>query len=84
MRLEAPGSQLSFPHQSAVPGTTGVQELRPKGGGSSWRAFYRRIVPEVFKIGAVGLEYLANRKGFERSIRLAEERLSEFEEYKGG
>ena len=31
--------------------------------------------------GAVGPEYLMNRKGFDQSVRLAEERLGEFEEY---
>ncbi len=82
-KLEALGSQLPFPHQSAVRGTTGLREVRPKSGGSSRRAFYRRIAPEVFKIGAVGPEYLVNRKGFDRSICLAEQRLSEFEEYEG-
>ena len=84
MRLEALGSKLSFPHQGAARGTTGLQELRPKNGRSPQRVFYRQIAPEVFKIGAVGPEYLVNRKGFDRSIRLAEERLSEFEEYGGG
>lgn len=84
MKLETLGSKLSFPHQSAVRGTTGLRELRPKGGRSPWRAFYRQITQEVFKIGAVGPEYLVNRKGFARSVRLAEERLGEFEEYKGG
>ena len=80
MKLEALGSQLSFPHQSAVRGNTGLRELWAKSGWSAWRAFYRRIAPEVFKIGAVGPEYLVHRNAFARSVRLAEERLSEFEE----
>ncbi len=83
VRLEALGSQLPFPHQGAARGTKGLQELRPKNGRSPQRVFYRQIAPEVFKIGAVGPEYLVNRKGFDRSIRLAEERLGEFEEYEG-
>ena len=40
-KLEALGSRLPFPHQSAVRGAS-VRELRPRSGRSPWRAFYRR------------------------------------------
>jgi hypothetical protein len=37
-KLEALGSRLPFPHQSAVRGAS-VRELRPRSGRSPWRAF---------------------------------------------
>ncbi len=83
-KLEALGSRLSLPHQSSVRGAEELRELRPKAGQSPWRVFYRCIGPELFKIGAVGPEYSVNRKGFQRSVSLAEERLSGCEEYRGG
>lgn len=81
VKLETMGSALPFPHQSSVRGTDGLRELRPRAGRSRWRVFYRRVGPELFAIGAVGPEASVRPKGFRRSVRLAEERLSGFKEY---
>ena len=78
-KLQALGEQLGFPHTSAVRGTDGLRELRPRSGRSPWRAFYRRI-GDVLVIGAIGSEAQHDRRGFDRAVRQAEERLSEVEE----
>ena len=82
-KLEALGSRLPFPHQSAIRGSSGLRELRPRSGRSPWRAFYRRTGREEFLIGSVGPEATVNPQGFKRSIRLAEQRLAEYQEYGG-
>ena len=81
-KLEALGSRLPFPHQSAVRGAT-VRELRPRSGRSPWRAFYRRTGAEHFLVGSMGPEALVNPKGFKRAVRLAETRLTQHQEYGG-
>lgn len=69
-KLEALGIRLPFPHQSDVRGAEGIRELRPRGGRSRWRAFYRRI-GDAMVIGAVGPEAEVDRRGFRRAVRLA-------------
>jgi hypothetical protein len=77
-KLRVVGPGLGYPHQSAVRGST-VRELRPRGGRSPWRAFYRRI-GDVFVVGAIGPEAEANPRGFLKAVRLAESRLNESEQ----
>ena len=79
-KLEALGSRLPFPHQSAVQGAT-VRELRPRSGRSPWRAFYRRTGAEHFLVGSIGPEAKVNPKGFKRAVRMAEQRLTKQEEH---
>jgi hypothetical protein len=76
-KLEALGPELPFPHQSAVRGSkSGVRELRPRSGSSAWRPLYRRI-GNVFVVLAVGPEAQSDRRGFDRAVSAAEERLRE-------
>lgn len=78
-KLMVRGNQLSYPHSSAVRGTSSaLRELRPRGGRSAWRAFYRRI-GSVLVIASVGPEAQSNPSGFRRSVAAAERRLAEFE-----
>lgn len=82
-KLRELGGALGFPHQSSVRGTKSLRELRPRAGRSAWRVFYRRTGVEQFIIGAIGPEAMVSPKGFKRSVRLAEDRLSEYQEHKG-
>lgn len=81
LKLEALGSRLPYPHQSAVRRAEDLHELRSRSGRSPWRAFYRRIGTEDFLIESVGPEALVNLQGFRRSVRIAEERITAFREY---
>ncbi|MHB1500420.1 MAG: type II toxin-antitoxin system RelE/ParE family toxin [Candidatus Dormibacteria bacterium] len=74
-KLRVAGPSLSFPHQSAVRGAT-VRELRPRGGRSPWRAFYRRVGNQ-FVVGATGLEATVSPKGFQKAVGFAESRLNQ-------
>ncbi|GAC1340786.1 MAG: hypothetical protein NVSMB29_10190 [Candidatus Dormibacteria bacterium] len=76
-KLRVAGPALGFPHQSAVRNST-VRELRPRGGRSPWRAFYRRV-GDQFVVGAVGPEAVVNSKGFQKAVGLAESRLDQSE-----
>jgi DNA-binding XRE family transcriptional regulator len=49
------GPRLPYPHSSAVKGADRLRELRPRGGRSPWRAFYRQI-GEEFVVAAIGPE----------------------------
>src|SRR4051812_26614359 len=73
-KLRDLGDQLGFPHTSNVQGAAHMRELRPRGGRSRWRAFFRRIA-----IGAIGPEANVDPRGFSRSIERAEARLDEME-----
>ena len=55
LKLQAIGSALGYPHTSAVQGTSGLRELRPRAGRSPWRALYR-LVGQRFVIAAVAPE----------------------------
>lgn len=74
-KLEALGAGLPFPHQSAVRGTDGLRELRPRAGRSPWRALYRQI-GKTMVVGAIAPEAAVDRKGFRSAVRRAERRLA--------
>lgn len=79
-KLEVFGDRLGAPHSSRVKGSrVGIRELRPRSGRSPWRALYRRL-GSAMVILAVGPEAEHDRRGFDRAVRLAEERLKEIEE----
>jgi hypothetical protein len=71
--LKALGVDLNYPHSSQVKGTK-LRELRPRAGRSPWRAFYRRV-GDVLVVGAIGPEAEHDRRGFQRAIDLAEQRI---------
>jgi phage-related protein len=74
-RLKSIGLDLRFPHTSQVKGTK-LRELRPRAGRSPWRAFYRRV-GDVLVVGAIGPEAEHDRRGFQRAIDLAAQRIGE-------
>jgi hypothetical protein len=78
-KLRALGPQLGAPHTSAVLGIEGtLRELRPRGGRSPWRGLYRRVGQE-FLIAAIGPEAEHDRRGFDRAVRKALDRLEKVE-----
>ena len=78
-KLEAFGDQLGAPHSSQVKGSrAGIRELRPRSGRSPWRALYRRVGVAMV-ILAVCPEAMRDRRGFDRAVRRAGERLKEIE-----
>ena len=79
LKLEALADQLPFPHQSAIKGAANLRELRPRGGRSAWRAFYRQQDKDTFVVAAVGSEAVHDPKGFKGAVRSAEERLKALE-----
>jgi hypothetical protein len=54
----------------------GIRELRPRAGRSPWRALYRRVTDGLVVL-AIGPEAQHDKRGFDRAVRLAEERLRE-------
>src|SRR4051812_28481897 len=76
-KLQVFGDRLPFPHSSAVKGIKGatLRELRPRGGRSPWRAFYRRVGDKLI-IGAIGPEATVNPSGFKRAIEQAGRRIA--------
>ena len=77
-KLELLGDHLPFPHSSSVQGAKGLRELRPRGGKSPWRAFYRRV-GESLVIAAIGPEAQSNPRVFKRTVAVAGDRLSMWE-----
>ncbi|MBM2812353.1 MAG: hypothetical protein HW416_3112 [Chloroflexi bacterium] len=77
-KLRELGDQLGFPHTSNVEGAAHIRELRPRGGRSRCRAFFRRIGDRM-AVGAIGPEAKVDPRGFARSIERAEVRLAEME-----
>jgi hypothetical protein len=73
-KLEALGPDLGYPHSSAVRDADRLRELRPRGGRSAWRAFYRRF-GDGFVVAAVGSEAEADPRGFKRAVAAAEARM---------
>jgi len=73
------GPGLGYPHSSAVRSAENLRELRPRQGRSPWRAFYRRF-GTAFVVAAVGPEAQVDSKGFDRTVRAAEQRLDEVED----
>lgn len=78
-KLEVYGDRLPFPHTSRVKGATQLRELRPRGGRSPWRAFYRRV-GDTLVIAAIGPEAHVDPRSFGRAIRAAEERLTRLDQ----
>jgi hypothetical protein len=78
-KLRALGPRLGYPHTSAVRGHEELRELRPRAGRSRCRAFYRQV-GDVFVVAAVGPEAQVDQRGFDRSCRKAQVRLSRLEE----
>ncbi len=73
-KLALLGEALGYPHTSAIKGQAEpLRELRPRAGRSAWRAFYRRV-GSCLVIAAIGSEAQADRRGFERAVRIALER----------
>lgn len=82
-KLEAFGDQLGAPHTSQVKGSrAGIRELRPRAGRSPWRALYRRVADRLVVL-AIGPEAQHDKRGFDRAVRLAEERLKEIKGWHG-
>lgn len=78
-KLEALGPDLPYPHSSQVKIAESLRELRPRGGRSPNRGFYRRI-GDTFVIAAIGPEANVNSGGFAKAVTAAEERLNDLEE----
>jgi len=78
-KLKALGPTLPYPHSSQVRSADSLRELRPRGGRSPNRGFYRRV-GDVFVIAAIGPEAEVDPRGFQRAIKAAVERLSDLEE----
>src|SRR5262249_33104044 len=74
-KLEAFGDRLGAADTRQVKGSrAGIRELRPRSGRSPWR-----LLGDAMVILAVGPEAEHDRRGFDRAVRLAEERLKEIE-----
>lgn len=74
LTLRAIGTALGYPHTSQVKGTK-LRELRPRAGRSPWRALYRQG-GNILVIGAIGPEAKSDRRGFDRAVDLAEQRIN--------
>jgi hypothetical protein len=81
-KLAALGPMLPHPHQSDVRGRVGLRELRPRAGRSRIRPLYGRV-GNTFVVVAIGPEAIVDRRGFDRAVRAAAQRLAEVEE-RGG
>ena len=81
-RLELFGAELGYPHTSHVAGSPGLRELRPRGGNSPWRAFYRQVGARML-VAAFGPEARVDRHGFDRAVGLAAERIADYERREG-
>jgi hypothetical protein len=79
LKLQAIGPALGYPHTSAVQGTSGLRELRPRAGRSPWRALYRPV-GQRFVIAAITPEAQHDPAGFARACAAATRRLSELED----
>ncbi len=73
-KLRVDGPTLTYPHQSAVMGSSGLRELRPKRGRSRWRPIYCRLGGALFAILAVGPEAGIDRSGYTRAVGAAQDR----------
>ena len=78
-KLQAIGPDLGYPHTSAVQGTPGLRELRPRGGRSPWRGLYRQVGDRLV-IGAIAPEAQHDSRRFKRACMAASRRLDEREE----
>ncbi len=83
-KLNADGPFLGAPHTSNVEGIPdNLRELRPRRGHSPWRALYRRIGDELV-IATIAPESVSNKRGFERAVKAALDRLDQYEFALGG
>jgi hypothetical protein len=73
-KLRVDGPALAYPHQSAVMGRSGLRELRPRRGHSRWRLIYCRLDTRLFAILALGPEVGIDGRGYDGTVRKAEER----------
>jgi hypothetical protein len=77
IKLRALGPALGYPHTSRVQGARyDLRELRPRQGRSPWRAFYARVGAGSV-VAAIGPEANQNRRGFDRAVKAAINRLTE-------
>jgi hypothetical protein len=76
-RLELAGAELGYPHTSLIAGSPGLRELRPRGENSPSRAIYRQVSQRML-VAAFAPEALVDRHGFDRAVRLAEERIASY------
>jgi len=74
-----PSGRPSATHSSAVQGTPGLRELRPRGGRSPWRGLYRQV-GERFVIAAIAPEAQHDPRRFKRACTAASRRLDELED----
>jgi len=75
-KLRAEGPALGAPFSSSIVGAgETLRELRPRQGRSRFRALYRRVGDELV-IAAIGPEAAVDRRGFDRAIRAAIDRLA--------
>jgi len=79
VKLQTIGPALGYPHTSAVQGTAGLRELRPRGGRSPWRGLYRQL-GERFVIAAIAPEAQHDPRRFKQACTAASRRLDELEE----
>jgi hypothetical protein len=75
-KLVSEGPNLRHPHSSSIRTAVSLRELRPRGGRSRWRAFYRQV-GAAFVIGAIGPEADVDGKGFRRAVLAAEQRIDQ-------
>ena len=73
------GPTLPHPHQSDVRGGPGLRELRPRAGRSRIRPLYARV-GDTFVILTIGPEAVVDRRGFDRAVRVAAQRLAEVDD----
>ncbi len=77
-KLEALGVRLPFPHQSAVKGAGGLRELRPRAAGAAG-VRCTGVCKDAMVILAIGPEAEVDKRGFDRAVSRARERLAELE-----
>jgi hypothetical protein len=77
-KLEAMGQALPHPHQSDVRQAVGLRELRPRQGRSPNRIFYRNY-EDASVLAALGPEAEHDKRGFDRAVQTALERLDEID-----
>jgi hypothetical protein len=79
VKLEQLGPALGYARTSAIRGTEGLRELRPRQGRSPWRGLYRQV-GAVFVLAAVAPEAERDPRRFRWSCEAASERLDKLEE----
>jgi hypothetical protein len=74
------GRRTSARSKAAGPGSA---DCGPRSGRSPWPALYRRLGDGLVVL-AIGPEAQHDKRGFDRAVRLAEDRLKEIEGWHGG